>query len=75
MPIPSTSTLDEILNHLEIVSDAQVPTRGDNVLDITLANDNAINGDIKCKVVQKLNSDHNPTHNQIQLKNPQMRTG
>ena len=59
--------LDEILTHVEIASDIKVPTRGENVLDITLANYPAMNSNIKCKVIQKLNSDHNPTNTEIEL--------
>ena len=35
------SYLDEFLANMQIINNIDIPTRGDNVLDITLANDNA----------------------------------
>ena len=62
--------LDEILLTLDVVSDSRIPTRGLNTLDVTLANDNAQESNLKCKVIPKLNSDHNPTKTDIDLDCP-----
>ena len=59
--------MDDVLIQYNLVNDRSVPTRGNNVLDITLANNNAYENIIKHKVLARLNSDHNPTTIDINL--------
>ena len=61
------SYLDEVLLHLEVVNDIQVPTREENTLDITMVNCEATECILEHKVLPALNSDHNPTSAKIQL--------
>ena len=62
--------LDEVLLHMDIISDIRVPTREANSLDITLGNKRVRETKVSCKVLHKLNSDHNPTSLSIQLDRP-----
>ncbi len=62
--------LDEVLLHLDIISDIRVPTREANTLDITLGNRRVRETIVSCKVLHKLNSDHNPTTLSIKLDRP-----
>ena len=67
--------LDEVLLNFEIISDCRIPTRGDNTLDVALANREAKRGNIRSQVMRKLNSDHNPTKTKIDLEcNPYQET-
>ena len=68
--------MDDVLINYSLANDRSVPTRGNNVLDITLANNNAYENIVKHKVLLKLNSDHNPTKTYINLdKNPVFANG
>ena len=60
--------LDELLLTMDIISDKNIPTRGNNTLDITLANEEASKNLTTCKAIHKLNSDHCPTAIDISLK-------
>jgi len=56
--------LNELLLHMNLVNDRAIPTRENNTLDITLANEDACENILKHKVVKvlpTLNRDHNPT--------------
>ena len=59
--------LDDVLLEMEIISDSKIPTRENNTLDITLAKQTNIHREVTQKVLQKLNSDHNPTQIEITL--------
>ena len=50
-----------------LVQDRSVPTRGNNVLDIKLVNNNAYENIVKHKVLARFDSDHNPTTIDINL--------
>ena len=52
-----------------VINDKTIPTRGNNTLDITLANNKAFEFIVKHSVIPKLNSDHNPTETHICLEN------
>ena len=59
--------LDEVLLNFAIISDCRIPTRGDNTLEVALANREAKRGNIRSQVMRKLNNDHNPTKTKIDL--------
>ena len=59
--------LNELLLHMNLVNDRAIPTRENNTLDITLANEDACENILKHKVLPTLNSAHNPTTIKIKL--------
>ena len=52
---------------MNLVNDRAIPTRENNTLDITLANEDACENILKHKVLPTLNSDHHPTTIKIKL--------